>query len=263
MLGRPVLGRLVAATAPALLVTLALVMAFSRLPGTGADDPRANAAGQTAVEPSPASTKRTPETEPGSDSSSVAPLSSGPERASRPEPQAGLGRTGCRSTQPGYRRAIVADYGPAANPGFYDFREDALLVGGTSMEVHTLPSEVTDPPGSIVDPPPPPVVADDLDVDEVGPYSAVVTFTTDQDVAGVVGFGFDEPVSFASDSVGREHRIELLGLDPGHGVRRRGPLPHGRRQARALLRDGLATVRARGEHRGREGRARRARRSSR
>ena len=83
------------------------------------------------------------------------------------------------------------------------------------MVVHTLPSEVTDPPGSIVDPPPPPVVADDLEVNEVGPYSAVVSFTTDQDVAGVVGFGLDEPVDFASDPVGRQHRIELVGLDPG------------------------------------------------
>ena len=58
------------------------------------------------------------------------------------------------------------------------------------------------------------MVADDLEVDEVGPYSAVVSFTTDQDVAGVVGFGYDELVDFASDSVGREHRIELLGLVP-------------------------------------------------
>ena len=110
--------------------------------------------------------------------------------------------------------AIVGDFGPAANPGFYDFREDALLVGGTSMVEHTLPSEVTDPPGSIVDPPPPPVVADDLEVEEVGAYSAIVRFTTDQDVAGAVGFGYDEPVDFASDSAGREHRIELLGLVP-------------------------------------------------
>ena len=99
-------------------------------------------------------------------------------------------------------------------PGFYDFREDALLVGGTSTVVQTLPAEVTDPPGSMVDPPPPPVVADQLAVDEVGPYSAVVRFTTDQDVPGVVGFGSEEPVNFASDATGREHRIELLGLLP-------------------------------------------------
>jgi len=100
------------------------------------------------------------------------------------------------------------------DPGFYDFRDDAILVGGTSRVEVTLPPEVTDPPGSMVDPPPPPVVASGLATDEVGPYSTVVEFSTDQDVAGVVGFGQDEPVNFASDEVGREHRIELPGLVP-------------------------------------------------
>jgi hypothetical protein len=108
---------------------------------------------------------------------------------------------------------ILEDVSPV-HPSFYDFREDALQIGGTSTVVHTLPTEVTDPPGSIVDPPPPPVVASDLDIDEIDAYSAVVDFTTDQDVAGVVGFGHDDPVNFASDEVGREHRIELLGLVP-------------------------------------------------
>jgi hypothetical protein len=107
----------------------------------------------------------------------------------------------------------VEDLSPVY-PGFYDYREDALLVGGTSTVEVTLPTEVTDPPGSIVDPPPPPVVATDLEAAEVGAYWAVVEFTTDQDVAGVIGFGHDEPVNFASDAVGRDHRIELLGLLP-------------------------------------------------
>jgi hypothetical protein len=101
-----------------------------------------------------------------------------------------------------------------ADPGYFDDRQDALLVGGTSMVEITLPTEVTDPPQSLVDPPPPPVVAGELELEEIGPYSAVVEFTTDQDVAGVVGFGHDEPVNFASDGAGREHRVELLGLVP-------------------------------------------------
>nr|MBA2742354.1 fibronectin type III domain-containing protein [Actinomycetota bacterium] len=91
--------------------------------------------------------------------------------------------------------------------------EDALLAGAPQGPL-TLPTEITDPPESLVVPPPPPVVAEDLEVDDTGAYSAVVTFTTDQDVAGIVGLGWDVPVSFASDGVGREHRVELVGLVP-------------------------------------------------
>jgi hypothetical protein len=57
-------------------------------------------------------------------------------------------------------------------------------------------------------------VASDLAIEDVGPYSAVVRFATDREVAGVVGFGWDDPVSFASDQAGLGHRIELEGLVP-------------------------------------------------
>ena len=214
MLGRPVLGRLGAATAPVLLVAVALVVALSRM--SDADD----------VGAPPDATPRAAPTQPSAGSAEdgappvarpPAPSKSGPEHppvASTPVPGGGP-----HSPVPPSWVAppIVADVSPV-HPGFYDFRDDALLVGGTSMVVHTLPTEVTDPPGSIADPPPPPVVASNLDVDEVDAYSAVVEFTTDQDVAGVVGFGHDDPVNFASDEAGREpgreHRIELLGLVP-------------------------------------------------
>ncbi len=71
-----------------------------------------------------------------------------------------------------------------------------------------------DPAPPEPEPRPPPVTATDLRIEEVGPYSAIVSFATDQEIPGAVGFGWEEPVAFASDEVGREHRIELLGLQP-------------------------------------------------
>jgi hypothetical protein len=115
-------------------------------------------------------------------------------------------------TQPWVTPPILEDVSPVT-PGFYDVREDALFVGDPSLVDMTLPT-VENLPGGIFDPPPPPIVASGLVDEDVGPYSAVVAFETDQDVAGVVGFGHDDPVNFASDAVGRKHRIELLGLVP-------------------------------------------------
>ena len=112
-------------------------------------------------------------------------------------------------------RKVVPDLG-APYADIYDVRasEDALVVGAGPASPQVLPPEVSDPPESLVEPPPPPVVADDLEVEDIHPYSAVVSFTTDQDVAGVVGFGRRGATNFASGAVGREHRIELVGLVP-------------------------------------------------
>ena len=210
MLGRPVLGRLGAATAPVLLVVVALVVALSRVSDAEVESARPNIArpsAPVAAQPRPDEHVQAPFAQP------TAPSTHGPVRSPEsPEPPPEQ-ETPVPATPSWVAPPILEDTSPA-HPGFYDFREDALLVGGTSTVVQTLPTEVTDPPESIVDPPPPPVVADQLAVDEVGPYSAVVRFTTDQDAPGVVGFGSDEPVNFASDAAGREHRIELLGLLP-------------------------------------------------
>lgn len=62
---------------------------------------------------------------------------------------------------------------------------------------------------------PPPIVASDVRVESVGPFSAVVSFTTDNPVAGTVGFGWSAPVSYVSGAMGTEHRLELRGLVPG------------------------------------------------
>jgi hypothetical protein len=212
MLGWPVLGRRGAATVPVLLLVVALVVAFSRLSNAEVEGarPETRPAAPSRAPSSPADTRPIPATQPAARR----------HRAGQPavrgrEPQPGQ-VPGPSAVPPSAAPPVAAAIWPAF-PGFYDFREDALLIGGTSLVVHTLPSEVTDPPGSVVDPPPPPVVAGGLAVEEIGPYSAVVGFTTDQDVAGVVGFGFYRPVNFASDEVGREHRIELLGLVPDTG----------------------------------------------
>jgi hypothetical protein len=209
MLGRPVLGRLGAATAPVLLAVVALVVALSRVSDAGVEGARPHAAPRV----SPAR----PSASPGRGSPPV--VRPGPP-ANRPAhssvgsaPLPGRGPRG-PVTSSWVAPPILEDISPV-DPDFYDHRDDALLVGGTSVVEVTLPTEVTDPPGSMVDPPPPPVVASDLETEEVGPYSAVVDFSTDQDVAGVVGFGHDDPVNFATDDeVGRDHRIELLGLVP-------------------------------------------------
>jgi hypothetical protein len=208
MLGRPVLGRLGAATAPVLLVVVALVVALSRVSDAEVEGARPNVARPSAPVPA----QPTP-VEHGPVAQSTAPSPHGPMRSPvSPEPSPAR-ETPALVSPSWVAPPILEDIWPAY-PGFYDFREDALLVGGTSNVVQTLPTEVTDPPGSMVDPPPPPVVADELAIDEVGPYSAVVRFTTDQDVPGVVGFGSDEPVNFASDAAGQEHQVELLGLLP-------------------------------------------------
>jgi hypothetical protein len=211
MLGRPVLRRLGAATAPVLLVVVALVVALSRVSDAEVEGVRPKADHQAPpAHPPPRPTGN------GAESPALPQSSPRPGASVRPPPVPGPppGRRGPRA--PGttaWAAPPILAVSPV-EPGFYDYREDALVVGGTSMVEVTLPTEVTDPPGSIVDPPPPPVVAADLEIEEVGPYSAVVEFTTDQDVAGVVGFGHADPVDFASDAVGREHRVELVGLLP-------------------------------------------------
>jgi hypothetical protein len=84
----------------------------------------------------------------------------------------------------------------------------------TEAETTEGPGFYADSGEPVDDLPPPPVVASGLIVESVGPRSAVVRFTTDLEVPGVVGFGWDGPVSFASGEVGLEHRIELHGLVP-------------------------------------------------
>ncbi len=204
------------AAASALLFATALFFAFARSDVSPDGRPPVAETGQASTRPG----MRRPTT-PSTPSRAPVIESSNPDlRREPPAPPAS--RVPRREPDPW---TPVDDIGPWF-PDIYDVRDtaDALLVGGTSLTPQTLPSEVTDPPESLVDPPPPPVVADDLDVEEVRPYAAVVTFTTDQDVAGVVGFGRGDTFgsssgdlgvgSFASGPLGREHRIELPGLVP-------------------------------------------------
>lgn len=105
---------------------------------------------------------------------------------------------------------------PVGKPAFRLGRGEALPLTSGEPGTHTPSEPVVSaeavPPS---EPPPPPVVADALHAEEVGPFSAVIRFTTSQDVPGVVGFGWDEQVSFASDGPGQDHRISLTGLVPG------------------------------------------------
>lgn len=203
-------NRLSAASAVALLVAAAFVLAYLRLAGGVSSDSRSS---EAATQPSPRPSSPVPEP-----TSSASPRGWGsplPTHASLPATNGAR-----RSSRPAFVpfRPSPLEIGvvlPSWYEQLYDVRgpEDALVVGAP-LGPQTLPSEVTDPPGSLGDPLPPPVVADELDIDDVGPYAAVVRFTTDRDVAGVVGFGWDDPVNFASDGLGREHRIELSGLVP-------------------------------------------------
>ena len=193
-----------AATASVLLFATAFAFALARTDGP-ADEP-----------PGPV---------PGPASTHVAPPSPGLPSAASGRPAVGTAGDEGESpvSAPRAPRGPVAQPEPrpdfldlgASYPDIYDVRsaEDALVAGAGSAP-QVLAPEVTDPPESLVEPPPPPVVADDLEVEDVRSYSAVVSFTTDQDVAGVVGFGREGATNFASGAVGREHRIELVGLVP-------------------------------------------------
>ncbi len=199
-----------AATASALVVAAALVLALSRAPGVESDASSAPAAaGRPAVEQAQDAGRvpvplATPTQQLDSPAATVRPrppaTRASPRATPKPAPE----------EPPAVEDLAAPWYGDI----YGDRADEDALLAGAPPGPHMLPAEVADPPLSLVVPPPPPVVADDLEIDETAPYSVVVTFTTDQDVAGVVGFGSDGPVNYASDGVGRVHRIELVGLVP-------------------------------------------------
>lgn len=132
--------------------------------------------------------------------------------AARPRAGRGSGRT---ALGPAVQPARAGDP-PAFDPWSPTPDDDEWLATppldspGPDVSAEEGPTEAPPPPEA----PLPPVVASDLRVEEVGPFSAAVRFTTNRDVTGVVGFGWGGPVSYASGAVASDHRIELEGLVP-------------------------------------------------
>ena len=237
-----------AATASVLLFATALAFALARTDGPS-EEPRSAGTGRAPTHFAPARP-----TLPSAPSRGTIVGESTDERMPEARvPQAP--RAPVAQTEP---HKEVPDLG-APYADIYDVRasEDALLVGAGSATPQVLPPEVSDPPESLVDPPPPPVVADDLEVEDIRPYSAVVSFTTDQDVAGVVGFGRKGATNFASGAIGREHRIELVGLVPDTDYVVQVVSHTGQDRPEGSFATDERPAHARGEHRGRDRPARR------